>query len=147
MRSWFGGPILLVFVIKINQHVAVGAVRSQQNQNDEIGNEQCQVECVGVIEALKSLIQEMLADVLAHALGSKDFREQLGSEEHANEWEPLGGSQRVSPKPLFYLKRRAGKGLWSSTVRRLIEEVRPIQRVPLSGPEPGVANDPPQLFF
>jgi len=41
----------------------VHAVRRQQNQDDEIGDEQRKVEGIGVIQALKRLVEEMLAQV------------------------------------------------------------------------------------
>src|ERR1700722_8011116 len=57
-----------MLVIKINQDVAVHAVRRQQNQHNEIRNQQRQIKPVGVIQALKSFIQKVLAHVLPDAL-------------------------------------------------------------------------------
>jgi hypothetical protein len=50
----------------------VQAVRSQQDQYDEVRNEQRDVEPVGVVEALESAVEKMLADVRANALGGND---------------------------------------------------------------------------
>ncbi len=68
MRGRFGRAILLVLVIEINQDVAMRAIRRQQDQHDEIRNQQRRVEGVGVIEALKSLVEKMLANVLPDPL-------------------------------------------------------------------------------
>ena len=66
--GWFGRAILLVLVVEINQYVAMRAIRRQQDQHDEIGNQQRRVKSVGVIQALESLIEKMLADVLPDSL-------------------------------------------------------------------------------
>ena len=59
-----GGPVLLVLVIKVDQHVAMQAIRRQQNQHNEIRNQQRHIESVGLVKPLKGFIQKMLADVL-----------------------------------------------------------------------------------
>jgi hypothetical protein len=43
----------------------VHAIRGQENEHNEIRNQEGDVEGVGVVETLKSLIQKMLANVLA----------------------------------------------------------------------------------
>ena len=48
------------------------AVRRQQDQHDKIRNQQRRIKSVGVIEALKSLIEKMLADVLPDPLRSDE---------------------------------------------------------------------------
>ena len=55
----------------------MGAIRRQQYQHHKIGDQQSHVEGVGVIQALKSLIQEVLTDVLANAMRSKHYRQEL----------------------------------------------------------------------
>ena len=45
------------------------AVRSEQDKHDEIRDEQRHVEGVGVIKALESRIEEMLANVLSNTAG------------------------------------------------------------------------------
>jgi hypothetical protein len=69
MRSRFGGAIFLVLVIQIHQDVAVHAVPGQQDEHNEIRNQQHAIECVGVVEPLKSLIEQMLAEIGQNALG------------------------------------------------------------------------------
>ena len=64
MSGRFGRTILLVLVIEINQDVAMCSIRCQQDQHDEIRNQQRRVKSVGVIQALESLIEKMLTDVL-----------------------------------------------------------------------------------
>ncbi len=59
----FGGPVLLVLVIKIDQHITVHAVGGQENQDDEVWDEQGNVEGVGVIQALEGPVEKMLAQV------------------------------------------------------------------------------------
>ena len=56
--------VLLVLVIEIDQYVAVYAIRGEQDENHEIRNQQRQIEGVGVIKILESLIEKMLANVL-----------------------------------------------------------------------------------
>jgi hypothetical protein len=60
--------LLPVLVVKINQYVAMQTVGRQQDQNHEVGNQQCEVESVGMIEALEGPIQEMLLNVRTNAL-------------------------------------------------------------------------------
>ncbi len=48
------------------------AIRSQQDQHDEIRNQQCRIKSVRVIQALKSLIEKMLPDVLPYSLRSNE---------------------------------------------------------------------------
>ena len=62
-----GGAILPVLVIKIDQHVAVHAVRGQQDQHDEVGDQQRHVKGIGVVEAPECGVEKMLANVLADA--------------------------------------------------------------------------------
>src|SRR5579864_764893 len=59
----FGGSLVPVLVIKIDKDVAVHAVRCQQDQDDEVGNQQADVESVGVVEALECPVEKVLADV------------------------------------------------------------------------------------
>ena len=47
----------------------MASVRGQQHKHDEIRDQQCHVEGVGVIEALESRIEEMLANVLSNTAG------------------------------------------------------------------------------
>ncbi len=68
----FRDLVLAVLVIKVDQPVAVHSVNRQQDQHDEIGNQQRQVEGVGLIQALKGLVQKMLAKVRPQALGGKN---------------------------------------------------------------------------
>src|SRR5206468_10343560 len=56
--------VLLVVVIERDQYVAVYAIRGEQDENHEIRNQQRQIEGVGVIKILESLIEKMLANVL-----------------------------------------------------------------------------------
>ncbi len=64
-----GGAVFLVLVIQINQNIAVHAVAGEQDQHNEIRNQQRAIECVRVVKALKSLIQQMLAEIGPNALG------------------------------------------------------------------------------
>ena len=71
IAKWLAGSVVRFFsllVIKIDQHVAVHAVRSQQNENDEVGNQQRQVEAVGLVKSLESGVEKVLADVLPNAV-------------------------------------------------------------------------------
>ncbi len=56
--------VLLVLVIEIDQYVAMYAIRGEQDEHHEIRNQQRQIEGVGVIKILESLIEKMLANVL-----------------------------------------------------------------------------------
>ena len=67
MPSRFGGAILPVLVIKIDQHVAVQTVRSQQDEHDEVGDQQRHIKGVGVIETPECGVEKMLANVLPDA--------------------------------------------------------------------------------
>src|SRR5205823_8142466 len=58
------GAVFPILVIKIDQHVAMHAIGGQQYQHKEIRNQQRHVEGVGVIQTLKSLVEEMLTNVL-----------------------------------------------------------------------------------
>ena len=61
------GAILFVLVVEVEESVAVHTVRRQQHEHHEIGDQQRQVESVGVVEALKSSVKEVLAGVLPDA--------------------------------------------------------------------------------
>jgi hypothetical protein len=69
--SWFAGTFLFVLVIKVNQNVAVDSVSRQQNEHNEIWNQERTIEGIGVIKALKGLIQQMLAEVGANAFRAR----------------------------------------------------------------------------
>ena len=56
MRRGFRRLVLFVLVIKIDQPVAVPAVGRQDDEDDEIGNQQRQIECVDLVETLESLV-------------------------------------------------------------------------------------------
>src|SRR5216684_990490 len=51
-------------VLRILQPVAVHAIASQENQNHEIGDEQCHVEGIGLINSSESLIKKVLIEIL-----------------------------------------------------------------------------------
>src|SRR5579863_3319927 len=57
-----------MLVIKVNQNVAVHPVGGQQDQHNEIRNQQRAIEGVGVVKALESLIEKMVAEVGPNAL-------------------------------------------------------------------------------
>ena len=85
-----------MFVIEINQDVAMDAVTCQQNEDDEIWNQQRAVERVSVIQPLKSFIQEMLAQIRANTT--------WGSPERKPTKNLIGirDEQEVRPQLLFY---------------------------------------------
>ena len=68
MLRRFGGAVFLVLVIKINQHIAMHAIPRQQDQHNEIRNQQRHIKGVGLIQAFKRGIEEMLANVWPNAL-------------------------------------------------------------------------------
>ena len=77
-----GRLVLPFFVIQINQRVAVKTVRSQQDKDDEIGDEEGHVKGVGSVKALERGIEKMLAEVLREpALGEKED-ESCWQQEH-----------------------------------------------------------------
>ncbi len=57
--------VLAVFVIEIDQLVAVHSVKRQQDQHHEIGNQQPHVEGIGVIQAFERGIEKMGPQVMA----------------------------------------------------------------------------------
>ena len=73
-----------MLVIQVHQHVAVHSVPSQQNQNDEIRDQQCHIESVGVVKPTKRGVEEMLADVGPNALGGGPQRQLRGEDEIRN---------------------------------------------------------------
>jgi hypothetical protein len=46
------------------------SVSGQKNEDNKIWNQQCAIERVGVIETLKSFVQQMLAKIRTDAAGS-----------------------------------------------------------------------------
>src|SRR6267378_2377799 len=97
MSRWFRRLILLVLVIKIDHPVAVRAVRCQDDQDDEIGNQQRQIKSIDLVKPLESLVQKMLAKVGHQALGGKDQDQgrRGGSERQIHE---LGRTMKVKGK-------------------------------------------------
>src|SRR3981081_2889839 len=69
--SWLGGAVFLVLVIQVDQDVPMRAVAGKQDQNNEIRSEQREIECVGLVETLECLVQNVLADVGKNALGRR----------------------------------------------------------------------------
>jgi len=53
------------------------AIGSQEDENDEIRYQQRQIKRISVVEALKSLIQKMLSDVLPEAVGGEGDSEKV----------------------------------------------------------------------
>jgi hypothetical protein len=66
----------------------VHAVRCQQNQDNEVGNQQRRIERIGVIEALEGLVKKVLPEILTEA--ARDCKEGKGRNERA--------TQRRSPQ-------------------------------------------------
>ena len=86
VRRRFRGAIVSVLVIQIHQNVAVHPVTGQQDQHNEIRDQQRSIECIGVIEPLKSLIQQMLAEIVPNALrggpcGQRRRRDEISSQQ------------------------------------------------------------------
>src|SRR5262249_11096138 len=48
-----GGAVPLVLVVEVNQHIAVDSIGRQQDEHREIGDQEQNVEGVGVIQALE----------------------------------------------------------------------------------------------
>ena len=69
MRGGFGGVVLAVLVIEIDEDVAVHAIPRQQNEHNEIRNQQREIESVRLVEPAKCCVQKMLADVGPNAFG------------------------------------------------------------------------------
>src|SRR5580693_8628600 len=67
-----GRLVLFVLVIEIDHPIAVGAIRREDGQHDEVGNQQCQVEGVDLVKSLKSLVEKMLAQVGPQAFGGEN---------------------------------------------------------------------------
>jgi len=94
-----------VLVIEINQDVAMRAIRRQQDQYDEIRNQQRRIKGVRVIQALKSLIEKMLTNVLPDP-----FRGDEGSESAKRDGDAvqlrrfLSQSKRAYRKPPLYAR-------------------------------------------
>lgn len=93
--------VLLVLVIKVDEYVAVYAVRSQQDQDDEIRNQQGEIKAVDLVEALESLVEKMLADVLPNAaIGQTNCQTRQAMRRDEN------GTQRKTPLATFPQRRR-----------------------------------------
>src|SRR5262249_56091825 len=83
-----GGVVLrgfLLLVIEIYEGVAMHSVRGQQNQNHEVGDQQGQIEPVGLIKALEGGVEKMLADVLREAAFGNEKGKCLDWKHHAGE--------------------------------------------------------------
>jgi hypothetical protein len=80
---WFSRTVFSVLVIEVYQHIAVHAVRCQQNQDNEVGNQQRRIERIGVIEALEGLVKKVLPEILTEA--ARDCKEGKGRNERATQ--------------------------------------------------------------
>jgi hypothetical protein len=94
--SGLGGAVLAVLVVEVDQNVAMRAVSGQKNEDDEIGNQQGEVESVGVIEAAERGVEEVIAEVAGNASGSEQRergRDVSRRDESRNQrrllWKPL----------------------------------------------------------
>src|SRR5947209_9929242 len=56
--------VLPVFVIHEDQRIAVHAIGGQNDHHDEIRNQQQQVKAIGRVQALKSLVEIMGAEIV-----------------------------------------------------------------------------------
>ena len=61
------GTVPALPVVQVDEDVAVHTVGGQQDQDHKVGDEQGKIEGVYLIQALKGLVQEVLAQVLADA--------------------------------------------------------------------------------
>ena len=92
-------PVFLVFVIEINQDVAMHAICGKQNKHNEIGNEQGAVKRIGVVKALKGLVQQMLAEIPADAFrGSRGG--QCRRKDEMTEQQDVSGENSILPDRL-----------------------------------------------
>ncbi len=91
------GLFVLVFVIKIDQPVAVRAVGRQNNQHNEIRNQQRQVEGVDLVEPLECLVQKVLPDVWQHALGGEVQRQNRGCEGPSHDFKRTESGENIVP--------------------------------------------------
>ena len=73
----------------------MNSVSGQQDEHDEIGDQQSAVESVGVVEALESLIQQMLAEVRPDAFGA-------GPGSQCGRQDEIRAEQGIRSKRLFY---------------------------------------------
>ena len=72
LRGRLCSAVLSVLVIQVDQDVAMHPVRRQKNQHDEVRNQERDIKCVRVIEALKRPIEKMLLDIRTNPLRGKD---------------------------------------------------------------------------
>ena len=77
--------LLLLLVIEIHQHVAVRAIASQQDQDNEVRDEQRHVKGVGMVESAKRGVEKMITDVVPDALGSVRRRQLRTQDEIRNQ--------------------------------------------------------------
>jgi hypothetical protein len=79
----------------------VQAVRSEQDQYDEVRNEKRNVETVGVVQALERAVEEVLAYVRANSLGGNDRgnRRQIRNEQTSQPDTPTRTGLRSAAKP------------------------------------------------
>ncbi len=69
MRRRGSHAVFAVPVVQKHQDVAMNAVRRQQDQDNEIGDQQGQVKGVHLIQTLEGGIEKMRAKVMAQAVG------------------------------------------------------------------------------
>src|SRR6266852_19421 len=117
MSRWFRRLVLLVLVIKIDHPVAVRAIRSQDDQDDEIGDQQRQIKGIDLVKPLKSFVQKMLAKVGHQAFGGEDQGQGLrGRSErqiHELSWTM---NQKEESSPSIVPDRSLVVGRWSLVV-------------------------------
>jgi len=66
----------------------MSAVRSQQNQDNEIWNEKRKIESVDLIKPFERGIKKMLADIVSNALGGRESSE---SDQRIGQTTQIGG--------------------------------------------------------
>src|SRR5579864_2423872 len=110
VRRGFHGGVLAVLVIQVHEDVAVHAVACQQDQNDEIWDEQCQIEAVHVIEAAERGVQKVLANVGRNPSGSGQSADRCCEISDQEMVERLRGLSR-GPRKVTILPNSDGSAL------------------------------------
>jgi hypothetical protein len=84
----FGSTVFLVLIIKIDQQIAVSAVRGEQDQDYEIRDKKSEIESVDLVKPFESGIEKMLTNVLPNA---PRRRESCESDQRIGQTTQVGG--------------------------------------------------------
>src|SRR6185437_2550007 len=148
---WIGSAVLPVSVIHVNQNVAMNAIRSQNNENHEVGDQQSKVKSIGSVQAFEGFIGEVGFEIVCQtARGEQEQSQQWGRDLDHSGTETTQHCSRTTADPSLAFRdcNRIRMPILGTTDNgHSVRKHGSIERIALDRFESGVADNVAQLFF